>query len=110
MLKRGVLRPPLKDPLAGAELDPNLPAVDLHGLSSDQALCELDAFLHRAYVGGIPAARIIYGRGTGRLLAAVSHFLRTHPLVEYARGSDQPAEIGGVTYVLLVRAFPESLH
>jgi len=88
----GVRTPSIESP--GLELD-------LRGQTTDEALQELDRFLNDAYLVGLPWVRIIHGKGTGALRAAVRQVLRAHPLVaSYEAG--QAGEGGnGVTVVKL---------
>ncbi len=55
--------------------------LDLRGQRVDEALEELDRYLDAAFLAGLPWVRIIHGRGTGRVRAAVRDALRRHPHV-----------------------------
>lgn len=46
-------------------------SLDLHGLTTDEAVTTLDAFLSDAILAGSGVARVIHGRSGGRLKAAV---------------------------------------
>lgn len=85
----------------GAELSGNAPFVDLHGLDASAGVHELDLFLHSAFMRGDDVIKIIHGRGTGKMREAVHAFLATETLVETFRDGHSPAEISGVTYVVL---------
>ncbi len=52
------------------------PELDIRGMAVDEALPVLDNFLDAAYMGNLPNARIIHGKGTGVLRAAVQDELR----------------------------------
>ena len=52
--------------------------VDLRGMAADEAILELDRYIDHAVVAGIPSIRIIHGKGTGVLRAAVQEHLRRH--------------------------------
>ena len=52
------------------------PELDIRGMAVDEALPVLDNFLDAAYMGNLPNARIIHGKGTGVLRAAVQEELR----------------------------------
>ena len=47
------------------------PELDLRGMAADEAIILLDNFLDSAYMGNLPTARIIHGKGTGVLRAAL---------------------------------------
>jgi DNA mismatch repair protein MutS2 len=71
--------------------------LNLLGLRVDEALAEVDRFIDRAGVAGFSIVTIIHGLGTGALKAAVTGFLKSHPLVSSIRPGE-PAEGGaGVT-------------
>ncbi|GAB4531591.1 MAG: endonuclease MutS2 [Anaerolineales bacterium] len=55
--------------------------LDLRGLRVDEALEALDRYLDAAFLAGLPWVRIIHGRGTGRVRAAVRDALQRHPHV-----------------------------
>ena len=63
----------------------------------DEALAEADRFIDHASMRGLSTVTIIHGLGTGALKAAVTEWLRNHPLVASMRPGE-PAEGGaGVT-------------
>jgi DNA mismatch repair protein MutS2 len=69
------------------------PGVELHlrGQTIEEALINLDQYLDRAYLAGLPWVRVIHGKGTGALRRAVRDALRQHPLVtgyESGRGDE----------------------
>jgi DNA mismatch repair protein MutS2 len=71
--------------------------LDLRGQSAEDALAQLDDYLDRAYLAGMPFVRIIHGKGTGKLRQEVRAALRGHPHVS-AWVSGQEGEGGdGVT-------------
>ena len=75
--------------------------LDMRGWRVEQALEELDAYLNDAVMSGIPSVRIVHGKGTGALRAAVREQLAHHPLVK-SFTSAPPREGGdGVTVVKL---------
>lgn len=51
-------------------------AIDLHGMTTDEAVAALDTFLNEALLAGLPEVRVIHGRSGGRLKAAVHSRLR----------------------------------
>lgn len=60
-------------------------SVDLRGLSSEEALLELDRYLDNAVLCGLAKVTIIHGKGTGTLRAAVHQHLRGHKQVKSFR-------------------------
>jgi DNA mismatch repair protein MutS2 len=88
-------RPPDQD--GGAEAGSvHLPVVqspgfelDLRGETIEEALPRLDRYLEDAYLTGLPWVRIIHGKGTGALRAAVRDALRKHEMVaSYETGKE----------------------
>ncbi len=73
-------------------------AIDLHGLTSEQAITALDAFLNDAILGGVDEARVIHGRSGGRLRNAVHARLKRLPAI---RGYRLDPANPGVTIVTL---------
>ena len=76
-------------------------SLDLRGMSSEEALLEVDAFLDRLSRGNLQQATIIHGKGTGVLRAAVQQYLRRHPLVKSFRLGTYGEGESGVTIVEL---------
>jgi len=75
--------------------------LDMRGWRVEQALEELDTYLNDAAVSGVSSVRIVHGKGTGALRAAVREQLAHHPLVK-SYASAPPQEGGdGVTIVKL---------
>jgi DNA mismatch repair protein MutS2 len=70
----------------------------LVGKTVDEALAELERFLDAALVAGHERVRIVHGRGTGRLRAAVRAFLAEQPHVRAHREAD-PGEGGDAATV-----------
>ncbi len=75
----------------------------LRGLTVDEALHRLEAYLDHAYLAGLSLVRIVHGRGTGTLRRAVREFLDRHPLVVGFRPAEEFAGGEGVTVVELAR-------
>jgi len=51
-------------------------SIDLHGMTTEEAITAVDAFLNDAILASIDEVRIIHGRSGGRLKAAVHARLR----------------------------------
>ncbi|TMC19935.1 MAG: endonuclease MutS2 [Chloroflexi bacterium] len=75
--------------------------LDMRGWRVEQALEEMESYLNDAALAGMASVRIVHGKGTGALRAAVREQLAHHPLVK-SYSSSPPAEGGdGVTVVKL---------
>jgi len=75
--------------------------LDMRGWRVEQALEELDSYLNDAVMSGMSSVRIVHGKGTGALRAAVREQLAHNPLVK-SYTSPPPQEGGdGVTIVKL---------
>src|SRR5688572_23885486 len=55
--------------------------LDLRGARAEEALEELDRYLNDASLAGYDRVRVVHGKGTGSLRAAVGQALAKHPLV-----------------------------
>ena len=75
--------------------------LDLRGQRVDEALTNLEYFLDKAFIAGLPYVRIIHGMGSGRLRSAVRRAVKSHPqVVQYEPGRE--GEGGdGVTVITL---------
>jgi DNA mismatch repair protein MutS2 len=75
--------------------------LDMRGWRVEAALDELDTYLNDAAMSGMSSVRILHGKGTGALRAAVRERLAHHPLVKSFTSA--PAQEGGdgVTIVKL---------
>ena len=68
--------------------------VDLRGMDSVEAICVLDRYLDEAMRGNLSSVRIIHGKGTGTLRAAVhqalkmNKFIKKYRLGQYGEGED----------------------
>jgi DNA mismatch repair protein MutS2 len=75
--------------------------LDMRGWHVDAALEELESYLNDAAMSGMSTVRVVHGKGTGALRAAVREQLAHHPLVK-SYTSASPQEGGdGVTVVTL---------
>ncbi|MYB77511.1 MAG: hypothetical protein F4X83_10550 [Chloroflexi bacterium] len=67
--------------------------LDIRGNRAEESIGTVDRYLDQALHGGLKNVRIIHGKGTGALRAAVHEMLRGHPLVRRFRTA--PAQEGG---------------
>jgi DNA mismatch repair protein MutS2 len=67
--------------------------INLIGRTVDEATEELEKYLDRAFLAGLPRVRIIHGHGAGILRRGVREFLRGHPHV--ATLAEAPQNEGG---------------
>ena len=75
------------------------PELDIRGMASDEMLGVLGMFLDNAYLANLPTARIIHGKGTGILRAAVHAELRKCKYVKRFRLGTYGEGEDGVTIV-----------
>ena len=73
-------------------------SIDLHGMTTDEAVSAIDEFLNDAILASLPEVRIVHGRSGGRLKGAVHARLRELPSVRAFRIDPRNA---GVTIVTL---------
>ncbi len=75
--------------------------LDLRGQTVEEALANLGLFIDKCLLNGIGEIRIIHGKGTGALRAAVNEALRHHPnIAEYRLGKWGEGD-NGVTIAVL---------
>jgi DNA mismatch repair protein MutS2 len=67
--------------------------INLIGRTVDEATQELEQYLDRAFLAGLPRVRIIHGHGAGILRRGVREFLKGHPHV--ATLAEAPQNEGG---------------
>jgi len=67
--------------------------INLIGWTVDEATEELEKYLDRAFLAGLPRVRIIHGHGAGILRRGVREFLKGHPHV--ATLAEAPQNEGG---------------
>ncbi|MGH7311364.1 MAG: Smr/MutS family protein, partial [Candidatus Rokuibacteriota bacterium] len=78
-------------------------ASELHllGRTTDEARDLVEQYLDDAFMAGLPAVRLVHGKGTGALRKTVRDLLAAHPLVESYRDGE-PSEGGaGATVAAL---------
>jgi DNA mismatch repair protein MutS2 len=67
----------------------NLPrSVDLHGLTVDQAVRKLEAWLNQAIVAGYNQVQVVHGLGSGKVQRAVHDVLSNYQAVRAFRVND----------------------
>jgi DNA mismatch repair protein MutS2 len=67
--------------------------INLIGRRVDEATEELEKYLDRAFMAGLPRVRVIHGHGAGILRRGVREFLKSHPHV--ATLAEAPQNEGG---------------
>jgi len=73
--------------------------INLIGKTVDEATDELEKYLDRAFLAGLPRVRIIHGHGAGVLRRGVREFLKSHPHV--ATIAEAPQNEGGMGATLV---------
>lgn len=89
-----------------AEVSGLCPNIDLHGLDREDAALEVDRVVNAAFMAGEPVVKIIHGRGSSILRAAVHGHLermKREGLVEYYRDANSPEQKGGVTFAVVAK-------
>jgi DNA mismatch repair protein MutS2 len=67
--------------------------INLIGRTVDEATADLEKYLDRAFLAGLPRVRVIHGHGAGILRRGVREFLKSHPHV--ATFNEAPQNEGG---------------
>lgn len=75
------------------------PEVNLIGMTTDEAIPALDKYLDDAYLAHLPQVRVVHGRGTGALRAAVHKRLKKLNYVKEFRLGEFGEGDSGVTIV-----------
>lgn len=73
--------------------------INLIGRTVDEATEELEKYLDRAFLAGLPRVRVIHGHGAGILRRGVREFLKKHPHV--AGIEEAPQNEGGMGATLV---------
>ena len=69
--------------------------INVIGLTVEDAIFKIDKYLDDCYIANLPSARIVHGKGTGRLRDGIHAFLRKHPHIKNFRlGSFGEGEMG----------------
>ncbi len=71
--------------------------INLLGMTTDEALSQLDKYLDDAYLAHLPSVRIVHGKGTGALRSAVQQHLKRVRYVESFRLGEFGEGDAGVT-------------
>ena len=75
--------------------------VDVRGMTTDEAIMEVDRFLDSCVLSHIGTVTVIHGKGTGTLRAAIQQHLKRHPSVRSFRTGVYGEGENGVTIVEL---------
>jgi len=82
--------------------DLNMPTeINVIGHTVDSATREIEKFVDRAFLAGMPRVRIVHGSGMGILRKAIREFLQQHPHVEKLSEPAQNEGGAGATVVEL---------
>lgn len=82
--------------------DQNVPSeINVIGHTVDDATREVERFVDRAFLAGLPRIRVVHGSGMGILRKALRQFLQKHPHVESVAEPPQNEGGGGATVVEL---------
>ena len=75
------------------------PEVDVRGMIGDDAWFVVDKYLDDAVLAGIPSVRIIHGKGTGALRAALWRYFKNDPRIKTYRHGAYGEGDAGVTVI-----------
>lgn len=78
-----------------------LSEINVIGRTVDDATREVEKFVDRAFLAGMPRVRIVHGSGMGILRKALRQYLQKHPHVETVSEPPQNEGGGGATVVEL---------
>jgi DNA mismatch repair protein MutS2 len=71
--------------------------INVIGHTVDEATREVEKFVDRAFLAGLPRVRIVHGSGMGILRKALRQYLQKHPHVESIAEPPQQEGGGGAT-------------
>ena len=77
------------------------PEIDVRGMIGDDAWFVVDKYLDDAVLANIPTVRIIHGKGTGALRAALWKYFKTDKRIKSYRHGEYGEGDAGVTVVTL---------
>ncbi len=75
--------------------------INVIGRTVDEATREVEKFVDRAFLAGLPRVRVVHGSGMGILRKALRQYLQKHPHVESVSEPPQNEGGGGATVVEL---------
>ncbi len=75
--------------------------INVIGRTVDEATSEVEKFVDRAFLAGLPRVRVVHGSGMGILRKALRHYLQKHPHVVSVTEPPQNEGGGGATVVEL---------
>jgi DNA mismatch repair protein MutS2 len=75
--------------------------INVIGQTVDEASREVEKFVDRAFLAGLPRVRVVHGSGTGILRKALRQLLQEHPHVATVAEAPQNEGGGGATVVEL---------
>ncbi len=75
--------------------------INVIGHTVDDATREVEKFVDRAFLAGLPRVRVVHGSGMGILRKALRQYLQSHPHVESVTEPPQNEGGGGATVVEL---------
>jgi DNA mismatch repair protein MutS2 len=75
--------------------------INVIGRTVDDATREVEKFVDRAFLAGLPRVRVVHGSGMGVLRKALRQYLQKHPHVESVAEPPQSEGGGGATVVEL---------
>jgi DNA mismatch repair protein MutS2 len=75
--------------------------INVIGRTADEAVSEVEKFLDRAFLAGLPRIRVVHGSGMGILRKTLRQFLQKHPHVASVAEPPQNEGGGGATVVEL---------
>jgi len=75
--------------------------INVIGQTVDEATREVEKFVDRAFLAGLPRVRVVHGSGMGILRKALRQYLQKHPHVESISEPPQNEGGGGATVVEL---------
>jgi len=75
--------------------------INVIGYTVDDATREVEKFVDRAFLAGLPRVRVVHGSGMGILRKALRQYLQKHPHVESVTEPPQNEGGGGATVIEL---------